>query len=144
MRQCWCSVSIFNHAGGPQGSVLGLFRKLLCDPSLPTAGECPSSFIFSKEIVFAGMSLRCTSAGPERSGVLLNTRPPGAISSLSTGVAETLTAKVETGILPQRWAFTRQHVAFHSIHSSKTWLSLPRFQRSWQSRWVLWGGVKRI
>ena len=117
--------------------MLGPFCKLLHGPSLPSAGECPPAFFY---FLFqsAGSRLHLPPAvasdRPERSGGLLNMRPLGAPSSPSAGVAETLTAKGETGILPPQWAFTRRHVTFRGIQSSKTWPFIPSADRGGQRR----------
>lgn len=122
-----------NTVAPPQGSTLGPLYKLLLDLSLPPPSEGPSCFNFfirdwpclQPPPPPQPLLLPCAtvpSARPEWSGRLLNTRPLGATSPPSAGMAEMLAAEDETGILPQQWAFARQHVTFHSIQSSKTWL----------------------
>lgn len=97
-------------------------------PHYRLLASVPPPLFFQRARSFLHLPSAVVLARPERSGGLLNMRPLGATSSPSTGVADTLTAKGETGILPQQWVFTWRHVTFHSIQSSKTWASLPRFK----------------
>ena len=82
-----------------------------------------------------------TSVRPEPSGGLLNMRPLGATSSLSVGVAGTLTAKGEIGIFSSTMSVrTKACYISRSSHSRRGlfFLELTEY------RSALWGGVQRM
>lgn len=126
--------------------MLGPFCKILHNPHYHMLASIPSPLYFQRDTVHCAgtppVPPSVASARPEWSGGLLNMRPLDAKSSMWARVAEMLTVMGETGILPQQWTFTRQHVAFHSIKSFKAWLFLPQFKEAVRIGQCWWEELK--